>query len=275
MGLGYVKLSGFMSEGLKIVDIVSKEISSRQRFVDDSDKVISNYQIERVKTGIKGFDTLIGEGFEKNSSVLLVGSAGTGKTLFALEFLYRGIVEFDEPALFISFEESKNSIYSHALQFGWDFAKLEEEKKFRFLYFKPHQITSIIEEGGAQIKDVLSEIGAKRLVIDSITSYSLLFPDEYKQRERVLEIFNLLNKWGITSLIIVEKSPYEFEGKEGSLAFISDAVISLFYNYDEEKGLRIHSLEVMKMRGTNHTNKICALSFEEDGIVVYPDVEVF
>ncbi|MDD3159806.1 MAG: ATPase domain-containing protein [Candidatus ainarchaeum sp.] len=259
-----------MVDNLKIVDIVSNEISSRS---NQTLNVVKS--VDRVKTGIVGFDGLIEGGFEKNSSVLLVGSAGTGKTLFSLEFLYKGITEFDENGVFISFEESKNSLYTHSLQFGWDFAKLEAEKKFRFLSFKPHQVTSIIEEGGAQIKDVLTEINAKRIVIDSITAYSLLFSDEYKQREKVLEIFNLLNRWGVTSMVVVEKSPFEFEGKEGSLAFIADAVISLFYNHDEEKGLRIHALEILKMRGTNHTNKICAMSFEDDGIVIYPDVEVF
>ncbi|MDD4250932.1 MAG: ATPase domain-containing protein [Candidatus ainarchaeum sp.] len=230
---------------------------------------------ERVPTGINGFDELIEGGFEKNSIVLLVGSAGTGKTLLSLQFLYEGAKQFDETGVFISFEESKESIYRHSLQFGWDFAKLEEKKKFKFLYFKPHHVVKILEEGGGQIRDALSEINAKRIVIDSITAYGLLFKDEYKRREKILEFFNLLGKWGITSIIIAENSPAIVEGQEGSIAFISDAVISLYYHHDEEKGIRIHSLEILKMRGTKHTNKLCAINFEDDGITVYPDVEVF
>jgi KaiC/GvpD/RAD55 family RecA-like ATPase len=229
----------------------------------------------RVPTGINGFDDLIQGGFEKNSIVLVVGSAGTGKTLLGLQFLHEGVEKYNDNSVFISFEESRESVYKHALQFGWDFEKLERENKFRMLFFKPHQVVKILEEGGGQIRDALTEINAKRVVIDSITAYALLFSDEYKRREKVLEFFSLLGRWNITSIVIAEDSPNTVENKEGSIAFISDSVISMYYHHDEEKGLRIHSLEVLKMRGTKHTNKLCAINFEDDGINVYPDVEVF
>ncbi|MFA6268818.1 MAG: ATPase domain-containing protein [archaeon] len=239
-----------------------------QRVNDGSDD-------SRVRTGITGFDELIGGGFERESIVLAVGASGTGKTILSMQFLYKGITEYDEPGVLISFEEERESLFKHALQFGWDFAKLEKEDKFRLLVFKPHQITKILEEGGGQVRDALAEIGAKRVVVDSITAYGLLFRDEYKRREKILEFFNLLRKWGITAMIVCEDSPKVIETIEGSIGFISDAVISMYYEQDQEKGIRIHSLEVLKMRGTKHTNKVCAINFEKDGITVYPDVEVF
>jgi circadian clock protein KaiC len=229
----------------------------------------------RVHTGINGFDELIEGGFERESIVLTVGASGTGKTILSMQFLYKGIVDYNEPGVLISFEEEEESLYKHALQFGWDFKKLESENKFRLLVFKPHQVTKILEEGGGQIRDALAEISAKRVVVDSITAYGLLFRDEYKQREKILEFFNLLRKWGVTSMVVCESSPKEIEEKEGSIGFISDAIISLYYEHDKEKGIRIHSLEVLKMRGTKHTNKVCAINFEKEGITVYPDVEVF
>lgn len=230
---------------------------------------------ERVKTGITGFDELIEGGLEKNSTVVVVGSAGTGKTLFGLQFIYEGIMKYDEPGMFISFSEERESLYTHALQFGWNFEKLEKEGKFRLLLFKPHQMTKILEEGGAGIRDALTELGAKRVVVDSITVYGLLFKDEYEKRDKTLEFFNSLKKWEVTSIIISEESPENLEGEEGGIGFIADAIISLYYKHDEEKGIRIHALEVLKMRGTKHTNKICAINFEKDGIRVYPDVEIF
>lgn len=244
---------------------------------NDLDLRVSGEKIEgRAKTGIKGFDELIEGGFERESIVLLVGSAGTGKTLFGLQFLYEGVTKFDEPGVFISFEEDKESLYKHSLNFGWDFKKIENEKRFKLLQFKPHQVTAILEEGGGQIRDSLAEIQAKRVVIDSITAYGLLFNDEYKRREKILEFFNLLRKWGVTAVVVCEDDPGKIEKQEGSIGFISDAIVSLHYQHDEEKGIRIHSLEVLKMRGTRHTNKLCAINFEDDeGIVVYPDVEVF
>ncbi|HNV01120.1 MAG TPA: gas vesicle protein GvpD [archaeon] len=244
---------------------------------NDLDLRVSGEKIEgRAKTGIKGFDELIEGGFERESIVLLVGSAGTGKTLFGLQFLYEGVTKFDEPGVFISFEEDKESLYKHSLNFGWDFKKIENQNKFKLLQFKPHQVTAILEEGGGQIRDSLAEIQAKRVVIDSITAYGLLFNDEYKRREKILEFFNLLRKWGVTAVVVCEDDPGKIEKQEGSIGFISDAIVSLHYKHDEEKGIRIHSLEVLKMRGTRHTNKLCAINFEDDeGIVVYPDVEVF
>jgi circadian clock protein KaiC len=229
----------------------------------------------RVKTGVKGFDELIGGGFERESIVLVVGASGTGKTILSMQFLYKGIMEYDEPGVLLSFEEERDQLFKHANQFGWDFEKLEKEDKFRLLVFKPHQVTKILEEGGGQIRDALAEVGAKRVVVDSITAYGLLFRDEYKRREKVLEFFNLLRKWGVTALIVCEDSPKDVEEQEGSVGFISDAIVSLYYDQDSEKGIRVHSMEVLKMRGTKHTNKVCAVNFEEEGITVYPDVEVF
>ncbi|MCX6800710.1 MAG: hypothetical protein NTZ73_00810 [Candidatus Diapherotrites archaeon] len=232
-------------------------------------------EVPRVKTGITGFDELIEGGFEKDSTVVVVGSAGTGKTLFGLQFIYEGIVKYNEPGLFISFSEDRESLFSHALQFGWDFEKLENEGKFKLLVFKPHQMTKILEEGGAGVRDALVEMGAKRVVVDSITVYGLLFKDEYEKRDKTLDFFNSLRKWEVTSIVISEEAPEAVENEEGGIGFIADAIISLYYKHDEEKGIRVHALEVLKMRGTRHTNKICAINFEGGGIRVYPDVEIF
>ncbi len=259
----------------RIVDTDSeKKVDDKAKIIEESKKILHE-GLGKVKTGINGLDELVDGGFERDSVILIVGSAGTGKTLFSMQFLYEGATKYDEPGLFISFEEEEQSLYKHAMQFGWDFKKLERENKFKILCFKPHQVTKILEEGGGQIRDTLKEIKAKRIVIDSITAYGLLFSDEYKRREKMLEFFTLMRKWQVTALVIVEDSPQEVEREEGSIGFISDAIISMYYQHDEEKGLRIHALEIVKMRGTKHTNKLCAINFEENGITVYPDVEVF
>ena len=128
---------------------------------------------------------------------------------------------------------------------------------------------------GHGLGHVLRSIGAKRLVLDSITAYGMLFKDEYQKRENVLELFDYLKKWGCTSLIISELPPAVAEVKEGSVGFLTDAIISLYYAKQHETGERVHSLEILKMRGTRHTDKLLALRFEKSGIVVHSDVEVF
>jgi circadian clock protein KaiC len=241
----------------------------------DIQRVNDGNDSTRAKSGINGFDELIEGGFERESIVLVVGASGTGKTILSMQFLYNGAKLYNEPGVFLSFEEDKDQLYRQAEQFGWNFQELEKEDKFRLLTFKPHQITKILEEGGGQVRDALTEIKAKRIVIDSITAYGLLFRDEYKRREKILEFFNMLRKWGVTSLVICEDNPDIVEKEEGGIGFISDAIVSLYYEHDKEKGIRIHSLEILKMRGTKHTNKVCALNFEKEGITVYPDVEIF
>ncbi len=231
--------------------------------------------VERVPTGITGLNPLVEGGFEKGSSVLIVGSAGTGKTLFGLQFLYRGAIDYKEPGIFISFEEERKSLYRHSAAFGFDFEALEKENLFKVLQYKPHQVEKLMREGGGPIRDQIRAMGAKRLVIDSITSYGLLFKDEYQRRENILDFFDLLKKWGCTSIIISELPPKVAEVKEGSVGFLTDAIISLYYSKEEDKGVRVHSCEILKMRGTKHTNKLLAIGFEKDGLTIYPEVEVF
>ena len=232
-------------------------------------------KVERIPSGVFGFDELIEGGFEKESVVLVAGSAGTGKTTFGLQFLYYGAKTYNEPGILISFEESKESYYKHNAEYGWDFKELEDKGLFRVLEYKPHQVGRLLEQGGGPIRDAIQQIKAKRLVIDSITAYSLLFKDEYQQRENILRFFDLIRKWGCTSIILSEMTPKEAETSKGSVGFLVDALISLYYEKKEEKDVRVHSLEILKMRGTRHTNKVCALNFEKEGIKIYADIEIF
>lgn len=267
-----------VEEKLKIVEQKLAELERKTHFARaaEAEAPIKEIDIVRVPTGISGLDELIDGGFEKGSTILVTGAAGTGKTTFALQFLYYGAKQYNEPGIFISFEENKASIYRHHLEFGWDFEQLEKNNMFRVIEYKPHQVNKLMEEGGGPIKDTIKSISAKRLAIDSITAYSLLFRDEYKKRESILDFFELLKKWGCTSIIISEMPPKIAEVKEGGVGFLTDAVISLYYSKKEaEKGVRVHSMEILKMRGTKHTNRICALTFEKKGIVIYPDIEVF
>lgn len=238
-------------------------------------EVSSLKKMTRIHSGIKGLDPLIEGGFEDGSTVLVVGSAGVGKTLLCLQFLYHGAVDYKDPGIYITFEEEREALFKHSSSFGWDFEKLEKDGMFRVLQYKPHQVEKLMQDGGGPIRDAIKEMGAKRLVIDSITSYGMLFKDEYEKRESVLDLFDYLHKWGCTALIISELPPKVAEVKEGSVGFLTDAIISLYYSKQHETGERVHSMEILKMRGTKHTDKLLALQFEKDGIIIYSDVEVF
>ena len=230
--------------------------------------------IKRTPSGITGMDDLIEGGFELGSTILAVGTAGTGKTTFGLQFLYYGAKDHNEPGIYISFEESKDSIFRHASEFDWDLDGMEKKGLLKVLQYKPHQVEKLMKDGGGPIRDAIKAMNAKRLVIDSITAYTLLFKDEYQKRENVLDLFSYLEKWGCTSVILSELSPKIAEIKEGSIGFLTDAIIALYYG-KQENGERVHSMEILKMRGTKHTDKLLVMQFEENGIKIYPGLELF
>lgn len=259
----------FDQKQLKAREFLKKEVSVAPVLPATESK------IKRTKSGIIGLDKLIEGGFEKASSILVVGSAGTGKTTFGLQFLYYGAKDYSEPGIYISFEEDKNSLFTHASVFDWDLEGMEKKGLLKVLLYKPHQVEKLVKEGGGPIKDAIREMNAKRLVIDSITAYTMLFKDIYQKRESVLELFSYLEKWGCTSLIISELPPKLAEVKEGSIGFLTDAIISLYYAKRDNEGERVHSMEILKMRGTKHTDKLLVIQFEKQGIKLYPGIDVF
>ncbi|MDP2666167.1 MAG: ATPase domain-containing protein [Candidatus Diapherotrites archaeon] len=225
----------------------------------------------RVPTGIPGFDELIEGGFEERTNTLLAGYAGTGKTTFSMQFLYNGITLWDEPGVYLSFAESKESIYRHCNSFGWDFYALEKQNMVRHLYYKAHQVNKLLEEGGGTVRDTIAEIGAKRLVIDSITAYGLLFRDDYKQREALLLFFEMLVKWGCTSLIIAEQLTGVVDARAGEIGFLTDGIVSFSYSRSEDdlgSFKRRHTIEILKMRGTDHYNGVAEMLFTKQGLTI-------
>ena len=129
----------------------------------------------KTPSGIPGFDELTEGGYEIGSINLVAGPTGCGKTTFIMQFLNNGAVQYNEPGVLISFEEPKDGIYAHMLRFGWDFAALKQQGLFAIITYKPHEVKKLIDEGGGFIWDAINSIGAKRLVVDSLSSYSMLF----------------------------------------------------------------------------------------------------
>ncbi len=242
----------------ELMDVVSSSMGEKPK-----------QPVRRVPTGIPGFDDLIQGGFEEKTNTLVAGYAGTGKTTFSMQFLYNGATQWNEPGVYLSFAESKDSIYNHCMNFGWDFWALEKQGLARHLFYKAHQVNKLLEEGGGTVRDTISEIGAKRLVIDSITAYGLLFRDDYKQRESLLLFFEMLVKWGCTSLIIAEQLGVS-DARAGEIGFLTDGIISFSYSQIEDdvgRRTRQHQLEILKMRGTDHYNGTVDMQFTKQGLI--------
>lgn len=229
-------------------------------------KVKENKIVKRITTGISNFDSLIEGGFEKNSTNLIVGSSGSGKTIFAMQFLIEGIKK-GERCLYVTFEEKKDEFYENMLDFGWDLAKLENQGKFVFLEYTPEKVNTMLEEGGGNIESIVLKKKITRLVIDSITSFELLFEEELKKREAALELFDMLRRWDLTSLLTYESEPFK-DKKTAShtLEFESDSIILLYFARTGKE--RERYLEVLKMRGTKHSRRIYPFSMRKSGIVI-------
>lgn len=202
-------------------------------------------------------------GFVCRSNVLLRGSTGTGKTLLSLQYLYAGAARYNEPGIFLSFSESQEALYTHGDLMGWDFRKLEEENRFTFIRYSPHEVESIIHEGGGTIRDTIEEIGARRLVIDSLTAYTLLFENPYKADESILNLFDILRKWGCTSLLTSEAPATPEEGSFERLGFLTDSILNLYYL--RQKDRRCRALEIIKMRDTGHSDRIHGFTIGKGG----------
>ncbi len=249
----------------------NKETHLKQGEEEDSKQDYSSG--ERVPTGIPGLDEVMAGGFEKGSYNLIAGGAGSGKSIFAMQFLVTGIEKFNEPGIFVTFEEKKENVYKHMLEFGWDLDKYEKSGKFEFVEYTPEQVKKMLEEGGGLIESLINKIKAKRIVIDSITAFGLLFKDELGRRQAILSLIDLMRRWNATALLTAEFEPNVEKPSSASIEFEVDSIILLYY--PREGDTRKRALEILKMRGTEHSKKIFPLRIGKNGVTIYPKERIF
>ncbi len=222
-------------------------------------------KVIRVPTGIKGFDKLIGGGFEEGSINLAVGGNGSGKTIFTMQFLMEGIRR-KEPTLYITFEESKEEFYKNMLEFGWDLKSAESSGKFVFLEYSPEKVKMMLEEGGGTIESIVLKNKIRRIVIDSISSFTLLFEDEASKRHSVLSLFDILRKWNSTIVLTQQKDPLSDPDGASAEELQADSTVNFYYT--KVKNKRERFLEIIKMRGTNHSKDTYTFEIGKKGMVI-------
>lgn len=212
------------------------------------------YVSAKVLTGISGFDTMVKGGYDIESINLLAGASGSGKTIFAMQFLMEGIKN-GENTMLVTFEEKKEEFYKNMAKFGWDLEKAEKEEKFMLLEYTPEKVKQMLDEGGGAVENAVLKYNIKRLVIDSITSFSLMFDDELSRRQSILSLFDIIRKWNCTTLITVQHNPSSSKDRGMSDSeFEADSIVVLYYV--NISGKRERFIEVLKMRGTDHSKEI-------------------
>ncbi len=227
----------------------------------------------RMGTGIAGLDGVMGGGFKTNSVNLVVGGPGSGKSTFAMQFLVNGIDLLKEAGVYISFEQKEADIIKGFKQFGWNLEEKVKDKQLVFLTYSPEQVEKVLEAGGGTVRDVIESIKARRIVVDSLTAFTLLHKDALAQRKACIDFFESIKKWNCTALLVAEQEPDPEKRKPTVEEFEVDGVI-LLYNI-RMGDIRERALEVFKMRGTKHSAKLFPMTIGEKGVQIYPEQTVF
>jgi KaiC/GvpD/RAD55 family RecA-like ATPase len=226
--------------------------------------------MERVPTGIKGLDDSMEGGLIKNSVNIIGGSPGTGKSIFAMQYLVNGIKRYNEPGVYITIEEKKDQLMRYMSKFGWDLESLEKEGKVSIFELSPS--SDYNARSFSELKNkLIKKNKAKRIVFDSLTAYFLLYENDHNKRESSLSLFETLREWDCTSLLIEEYM--DEQHKSSFFDFQADAIIWL-YNM-KKTDTRVRAIEIYKMRGSKHLNKLFPLEITDKGIVIYPEQSVF
>lgn len=223
---------------------------------------------QKVKSGIPGLDSLLGGGFSRKNVVVVAGDTGSGRTIFCSQFLAAGAVDFGEPGLFLSFDSQKDTIYSNLISFGWDLKELENEQKVVFIDYPQNELASISEQEGA-LRDLINTIGIKRVVIDSITPFALLFSNPEERKLNTFKLVNIVRGWKTTTLITAEtisSSQSEVPRTISGIESFADGLIHL--SYVLKKGKRERMIEIVKMRGACHQHEIVPAKISSHGFLV-------
>lgn len=226
--------------------------------------------MKRIPTGVPGLDELIEGGFPESSTILLSGGPGTGKSIFSMEYLYKGAKEHGEPGVYVTLEEGPHNLWWNMQRFKWDLLSLERQNLLKIYKFEPSEdMATDLDNQIKRIVDKAKEMGAKRLVIDSITSFSFWLNDPGKIRLAMYILLEELRKINCTTILTCET-----EGKKNQLSrfgveeFLCDGVIVLHIMPPH------HFIYVRKMRGTDHNANVHPCQISDAGFTVNGKEEI-
>lgn len=242
-------------------------------------------RLERAPTGIPGFDELCEGGLPRNQTYLVAGTSGAGKTIFGLQYIYDGITKYGENGIYIAMEERPEQIRENVKQFGWDFKALEDEGKLaivdacstklgipsheKYIDVRPFDLRSMLD----QIMAVQEDIDAKRAVVDGATSIGFHLQNPLKIRIELLKLSTTLEVLELTSLMTCEIIDDNVTSRFGVESFVTEGTILM--SYKRMDAVRVRGIELLKMRGTNHSQRIHPYEITTNGIVIHPNEGIY
>ncbi|MEW6498187.1 MAG: circadian clock protein KaiC, partial [Cyanobacteriota bacterium] len=231
--------------------------------------------VHKIRTMIEGFDDISHGGLPVGRTTLVSGTSGTGKTLLAVQFLYNGISYFDDPGVFVTFEESPTDIIKNAYSFGWDLQKLINEGKLFILDASPDpegqevvgnfDLSALIE----RIQYAIRKYKAKRVSIDSITAIFQQYDAASVVRREIFRLVARLKQIGVTTVMTTERvEEYGPVARFGVEEFVSDNVAIVRNVLEGER--RRRTIEILKLRGTTHMKGEYPFTMTNQGINIFP-----
>jgi circadian clock protein KaiC len=231
--------------------------------------------VQKIRTMIEGFDDISHGGFPVARTSLVSGTSGTGKTLFAVQFLYNGIEYFEEAGVFVTFEETAADIIKNAVSFGWDLQKLIDDGKLFILDASPDpegqevvgsfDFSALIE----RIQYAIRKYKAKRVSIDSVTALFQQYDSASLVRREILRLVTRLKQLGVTTVITTERTEeYGLVARFGVEEFVSDNVVIVRNVLEGER--RRRTIEILKLRGTTHMKGEYPFTITANGMNIFP-----
>src|SRR5437879_5236897 len=177
-----------------------------------------------VLTGIDGLDEMLGRGVPAGHIITVLGSFGTGKTTFALQFLMQGLIN-GEKAVFISLEEDVDSVVANAASFGWDLKRYLKEKKLHIVKLEPVDAKTTVTRIRSELPDFIKRRGASRVAIDSISQLNMLFANDTERREKLFALCKQLKSTGATCVVTAGGDDEDRQSsRDGLVEYVSDGV---------------------------------------------------
>jgi len=226
---------------------------------------------EIIESGIPGLDKLLGGGFLHGSVITLSGPTGCGKSTLAMQFLVNGILDYGEPGIYIAIEESRESMRFHMSGYSWDLDSLEKSKELVFLDYPVYEVDQFLDQYSA-IQEIINSTGARRVVIDSIMPVALFFKGDDERKKGFLKLIDNIRKWDTTTLIVSEDTNATDLGAlpetKYGIETYTDGWIHIYSTFDAKKKERTKAIEILKMKGINHSKKIHSAVITDDGFRV-------
>jgi len=231
-------------------------------------------EIPRIDIGIAGLDAMIQGGVPARHLIVAIGSAGTGKTTFGLQFLHHGL-EQGENAIFVTLEQSHDAIMATADEWGWEFETYEDDGQLAVVDLDPVEMANSLDNIRGELPDLIEEFDADRLVLDSVSLLEMMYDDQARRRTEVFDFTRALKRAGVTTMLTSEASETNpYASRHGIIEYLTDAVFVLKYVRSENQETRL-AVEIQKIRNANHSRETKPYEITADGISVYQQASIF